>query len=184
MDNEPGKNESKGKRKSNLESISPSNKIFFLNNDLVRLVHYNRPNNICSFYNITKGTNHSMVYSDFKKHRKKAYSIAKTLRIFKRSRVHLERLIKVGLIPPPTGAGLDGTRQFQRLSYYSEDDLFTIREALGTLHRGRPRKDGRITPRKDVPTENELRSLLGDAIMLYTKNKDGEFIPIWAEETW
>jgi hypothetical protein len=26
--------------------------------------------------------------------------------------------------------------------------------------------------------------LIGDAIMLYTQTKDGEFIPVWAEETW
>jgi hypothetical protein len=29
-----------------------------------------------------------------------------------------------------------------------------------------------------------LRSLIGDAIMLYTQNKNGEFVPVWAEETW
>jgi hypothetical protein len=55
---------------------------------------------------------------------------------------------------------------------------------MSHIHSGRPRKDGRITPRKNIPTEKELRSLIGDAIMLYTQNKNGEFIPVWAEETW
>jgi hypothetical protein len=55
---------------------------------------------------------------------------------------------------------------------------------MATIHSGRPRADGRINPRKDVPNEKELRSLIGKDIMLYTQNKDGEFIPVWAEETW
>jgi hypothetical protein len=68
--------------------------------------------------------------------------------------------------------------------YFSEDDLFKIREGMASVHSGRPRKDGRVTPRKDIPNEKELRSLIGKDIMLYTQNKDGEFIPVWAEETW
>jgi hypothetical protein len=70
------------------------------------------------------------------------------------------------------------------MSYFSEDDLFKIREGMASVHSGRPRKDGRVTPRKDIPNEKELRSLIGKDIMLYTQNKDGEFIPVWAEETW
>jgi hypothetical protein len=90
----------------------------------------------------------------------------------------------LGIVPPPTGTVKGGKRMFQKLSYYSEDDIFTIRESIAKIHKGRPRKDGRTTANKDVPTERELRSLLGDAIMLYTKTEDGRFIPIWAEETW
>ena len=55
---------------------------------------------------------------------------------------------------------------------------------MATIHMGRPRRDGRVTPRKDVLSERDLRSLLGDAIMLYTKTEDGRFIPVWQEETW
>jgi hypothetical protein len=125
-----------------------------------------------------------MLYTDFKKHRKRAYTVINTVRIFKRSRMQLERWIKDGLIPPPTGAIPGGGRKFRKLSYYSEDDIFTIRSAIATIHIGRPRKDGRTTAAKDIPTERDLRSLLGDAIMLYTKTEDGRFIPVWQEETW
>jgi hypothetical protein len=93
-------------------------------------------------------------------------------------------MIKAGLILPPVGVLPNGERVWQRMSYYSEDELFKIREAIASIHCGRPRKDGKITSRKDVPTERDLRSLIGDAIMLYTQNKNGEFVPVWAEETW
>jgi hypothetical protein len=184
MDNENGKNKGKKKWEQPLNTPGPSKVIFFINGDLVRVLHSNRAINICSLYNFTKDKEQSMLLTDFKKHRKRAYSISNTLRIFKRSRMQLERWIKDGIIPPPTGATKDGVRVFRKLSYYSEEDLFAIRDGISKIHRGRPRKDSRITSGKDVPSEKDLRSLLGDAIMLYTKTKDGKFVPVWQEETW
>jgi hypothetical protein len=181
MDNANGKDKGEKVRQLN---IKPSNVVFFINKDLVKVIHTNRPNNICSFYNYTQGKEQNMLLSDFKKYRKKAYTFGNTIKIFNRSRMQFERMISSGLIPPPTGTVIGGARVWQKRSYYSVDDLFLIREAMSHIHVGRPRKDGRVTARKDVLTEKDLRSLLGDAIMLYTKNKDGEFIPVWAEETW
>jgi hypothetical protein len=166
------------------QSIKPSTVIFFINDELVRLLHSNRAANICGLYNFNQDKEQSMLLTDFKKHRKRAYSISNTLKIFKRSRMQLERWIKKGIVPPPTGTVKGGARKFQKLSYYSEDDLFAIRDSLAKIHRGRPRKDLRTTAGKDVPSEKDLRSILGDAIMLYTKTEDGRFIPVWAEETW
>jgi hypothetical protein len=184
MDNEPRKTKSKEIGEPTVEKIKPSNTIFFLDGFLVRLVHSNRASNICEIYNFNQDKMQTMLYSDFKKHRKRAFSTKNTVKIFKRSRVQLERWIKAGLVNPPTGATAGGKRIFQKLSYYSEDDLFTIRSVAATIHKGRPRKDGRTTPSRDIPTEKELRSLIGDAIMLYTKTEDGRFIPVWQEETW
>jgi len=126
----------------------------------------------------------SMLLSDFKKHRKRAYTVSATLRILKRSRAHLERIIKAGIVPAPVGAQKGGGRKWQVLSYYSEDDLYKIREGMASIHMGRPRKDGKVTTRKDIVSEKDLRSILGDGIMLYTKTEDGRFIPVWQEETW
>jgi hypothetical protein len=184
MDNENGKNKGKKKWEQPLNPPKPSNVIFFINGDLVRVIHSNRAINVCSLYNYINDKNQTMLLSDFKKHRKRAYSVANTLRIFKKSRVQLERWIEKGIVPLPTGAVKGGKRIFGKLSYYSEEDLFTIRESIAKIHKGRPRKDGRITSAKDIPSERDLRSLMGDAIMLYTKNKDGEYIPVWQEETW
>jgi len=181
MDNAAGKRKSKKEWQS---SVKPSSIIFFINGDLVRLIHSNRASNICTIYNYIQDKEQSMILSDFKKHRKKAYTFMSITKIFARSRVQFERMIKSEIILPPTGAVPGGKRVWQKMSYYSEEDLFMIREAMSHIHSGRPRKDGRITPRKNIPTEKELRSLIGDAIMLYTQNKNGEFIPVWAEETW
>ena len=181
MDNENRESQTKSNWQ---QPIKASKTIFFINNELVRLKHYNRANNICTIYNFIHDKEQTMLYSDFKKHRKRAFIVKNAIKIFNRSRIQMERWIKKGLINPPTGAVKGGKRVFGEYAYFSEDDLFTIRSVLATIHRGRPRKDGIVKPKDDVPTEKELRSFIGDAIMLYTKNKNGEFIPVWAEETW
>jgi len=181
MDNVTGKSQGKKER---TPSVAPSSVIFFLNDELVKVLHSNRANNIVVVYNYIQNKDQTLLLSDFKKHRKRAYSVISTLEIFRRSRMQLERQIKSGTIPIPTGATVGGKRLWQKMSYYSEDDLFKIRDGLASIHAGRPRRDGRVTPRKGIPTERELRSLIGEGIMLYTQTKNGEFVPVWAEETW
>jgi hypothetical protein len=181
MDNAERKRNSKKEWQS---SVKPSTVIFFINNDLVRLIHSNRASNICTIYNYIQDKEQTMILSDFKKHRRKAYTFMSITKIFGRSRIQLERWITKGLVDPPTGAVAGGKRVFGEYAYYSEEDLFTIRSTIATISIGRPRKDGRVNASKNIPTEKELRSLIGDAIMLYTRTKDGEYIPVWAEETW
>ena len=163
--------------------ITPSKRVFFLNDDLVRVIHINKPSNIVTFQNLIKDKRQTMLYSDFKKHRKRAYTVIDSARILNRSRIQFSNYIRSGLIPPPIGATLNGERGLRIFSYYSEDHLFQIREIMSTIHFGRPRNDGLVTA-KNVPTEQELRSRIGDAIMLYTRTSDGRFIPVWQENTW
>lgn len=184
MDNADGKNDGKKIRQQDLEKPNPSKVIFFLNGELVKLTHSNRAMNICYLYNYNQDKEQSMLLTDFKKHRKRAFTVKNTLKVFKKSRNQLERWIKKEIIPPPTGATKGGKRIFRTLSYYSEDDIFLIRSMISKIHQGRPRKDGRITSSKNIPSESDLRSLLGEAIMLYTKTEDGRFIPVWQERTW
>jgi hypothetical protein len=129
------------------DKINPCKKIFFINKELVKVFHINKSSNIVNFFNVTQGKEQSMLYSDFKKHRKRAYSIANTARILNRSRVQFQRIIAKGLIPEPIGDSIGGERGFQINAYYSEDHIFEIRDIMATIHGGRPRKDGKITPR-------------------------------------
>jgi hypothetical protein len=89
-------------------------------------------------------------------------------------------LIKHGMIPPPTGARLNGERGWQIRSYYSESQVKEIRDILASVHRGRPRKDNLIT-NNVTPTSQELTRRIGDGILVYTKTEDGRFIPVWEE---
>lgn len=171
---------------SNEESqriIKPSGKIFFLEKKLVRLIQTNRGQNVAYLFNITDDKNQVVLLSDFKKHRKRAYTVINACRLLERGPAQIYRYIDDGLINPPMGAAPGGKRAFTQLSYFSEDDIFAIREVMASMHRGRPRKDGLIVNNK-VLTEQELRAKMGDALMLYTRTAEGKFIPVWQEEAY
>lgn len=177
---------SKGRAKVSQEfqrPIKPSRKLFFLNGELVRFIAANRGANIVHLYNYPHDKSQTMLWSDFKKHSKRAYSFGNSARILNRTGTMLHKYINAGEIPPPIGLSQDGERMWSRRAYYSEDDLFTIRNLMATKHRGRPRKDGLITT-SNVLTENELRAKMGDALITYTRTPEGEFIPTWREKTY
>ena len=79
MDNEFRKDKSEETRQHDLKKIKPSKAIFFLDKNLVRLLHYNRANDICELYNFNLDKEQTMLYSDFKKHRRRAYNVGSTL---------------------------------------------------------------------------------------------------------
>lgn len=160
--------------------IPGSKKIFFLNGDLVRKYHYNRSNGIMSVYNITKDRIESCLISDFRKNSERAYTVKETSILINRHQKYMPTLMKKGIIPPPTGAQLNGERNWRIRSYYSESQVREIRDILATFHIGRPRKDGLIN--NDItPTSQELQRRMGDGILTYTKTPDGRFVPVWDE---
>lgn len=161
-------------------SIPGSQKIYFLNGDLVRTYHLNRSNGIMSVFNINTGNIESCLIGDFKKKRLRAYTVNETAKLVNRHRKYLPELMKVGKIPYPTGASLNKERGWQIRSYYSEEQVHEIRDILATYHQGRPRKDGLI--HNDItPTRQELTRRMGDGILTYTRTSDGQFIPVWSE---
>lgn len=175
-------------RKRDLESkeynsqpvIKGNQTIWFLNGDLVRLHHSSRSTGIVSVYNITKDRLESCLRADFRKNREKAYTVSETARLVNRHRKYFPSLIKRGIIPPPVGAQVGGTREWQVRAYYSESQLKEIRDILASIHIGRPRKDNLIT-NNQTPTSQELTRRTGDGILMYTKTEDGRFIPVWGE---
>ena len=59
--------EEKGKRDivQPMVHIEPAKKIFFMNDDIVKVIHSNKSNNIITFYNMNKEKIQTMLYSDF-----------------------------------------------------------------------------------------------------------------------
>ncbi len=166
---------------NNAPVIPGSKKVWFLNGDLVRTHHINRSNGIMSVYNINKDRIESCLVVDFKRNRKKAYTVGETATLVNRHKKYLPNLMKRGVIPHPTGSQKGGATGWQVRSYYSELQVHEIRDILATYHIGQPRKDKLIT--NDItPTKQELTRRMGDGILTYTKTEDGRFIPVWNEE--
>lgn len=165
---------------NNLPVIPGSKKVWFLNGDLVRIHHLNRSNGIMSVYNIINDRIESCLISDFKKNRKRAYTVGETADLVNRHKKYLPYLYKQGIIPAPTGSQKGGATGWQVRSYYSELQVMEIRDILASYHIGRPRKDKLIT--NDItPSKQELTRRMGDGILTYTKTEDGRFIPVWSE---
>jgi hypothetical protein len=159
--------------------VKPQRRVFFINEDLVRVIHINRAQNFIKFFNISQNKDQTMLYTDFIKHRKRAYMKRDVARLLDRSMAQFDRYIYSDMIDRPTGSAPGGIRAWHHKSYYSEDDVFKIREMMSNIHRGRPRKDGLVT--NNVISEQELRIRMGDAMMLYTKNSEGQIVPVWSE---
>jgi hypothetical protein len=175
-----GKGKIESQDYNNEPIIKANQNIWFLNNDLVRLHHSSRSTGMVTFYNITKDRLETCLRSDFRKNRKKAYTVADTARLVNRHRKYFPTLIKRGVIPVPMGAKINGERGWQIRSYYSESQVREIRDILASIHIGQPRKDGLVTNNM-TPTSQELTRKMGDGILVYTKTEDGRFIPVWEE---
>ena len=160
--------------------VKGNQKVWFLNGDLVRPHHHSRSTGMVTLYNITKGRMETCLVSDFKRNREKAYTVGETAKLVNRHKKYMPRLIKRGVIPPPTGSQKGGKTGWQVRSYYSESQVKEIRDILASLHIGRPRKDGLLTNNM-TPNKQELTRRMGDGILTYTKTEDGRFIPVWNE---
>jgi hypothetical protein len=160
--------------------IPGSKKVWFLNGDLVRVHHLNKSNGIMSVYNIIKDQIESCLVTDFKKNREKAYTVGETAQLVNRHKKYMPSLMKRGIIPHPTGSQKGGATGWQVRSYYSQSQVYEIRDILASYHIGRPRNDGLIT-NDMTPTRQELTRRMGDGILTYTRTEDGRFIPVWSE---
>jgi hypothetical protein len=171
-------------KKSQSNDISvikrPRRRVWFLNNDLVRVEHISRSAGIVTLHNLTQDRRETTTVIEFKKKRKRAFTVKETAQLLNCHRKHIPRLVKRGVIPDPIGELPGGERAFHYLSYYSEEVIMEARKAMSQIHHGAARKDGLITNNK-TPTEQELRYSMGDGILLYTKTEDGRFVPIYNE---
>jgi hypothetical protein len=166
---------------NNKPVIKGNKKLWFVNNDLVRFYHSSRSTGMVTFYNITKDRLETCLRSDFRKNRQRAFTVSETAQLVNRHRKYFPSLIKRGIIPPPTGAKINGERGWQIRAYYSESQVKEIRDILASYHLGRPRKDKLIT-NGITPTSQELTRRIGDGILTYTRTEDGRFIPVWSEK--
>lgn len=158
----------------------PRRKTWFLDGDLVRITHSSRASGIVTLYNCTKDCNMTTTMVEFKRKRRRAFTVMETAKLLNYHRKSIPRLVKRGFLPPPVGELPGGVTAFHHLSYYSEDHIWEARNLMAQTHMGRARKDGLVTNNK-TPTEQELRYAMGDGLIYYVKDENGRFIPIFSE---
>jgi hypothetical protein len=158
----------------------PRRRTWFLDGDLVRMIHVSRASGIVTLWNCTKDLQLQISMVEFKRKRKRAFTVAEAAKLLNYHRKSIPRLVKRGFLPPPIGELPGGKTAFHHLSYYSEDHIWEARNLMSQTHMGRARKDGLVTNNK-TPTEQELRAAMGDGMIYYVKDESGKFIPIFSE---
>jgi len=158
-------------------------KYFYLNGDLHRRVHTNRGADLLTAWNYPKHEKVGYSYHEVKRKARRAITTTDAAKILNRTRLTLEWAIINGEIEPPqmtygTGEGKIGD-PYKYM--WREEDIMAMHAFLCTVHKGRPRLDGLITP-YNLPSAQEIRARIKQEVVLYVKNDEGDFIPTWEAE--
>jgi hypothetical protein len=117
-------------------------------------------------------------YSDVRKNKQPAFSTKEAGRMLNRGRLTLEHAILRGDIEAPQFTyGLNEHKRKVKYMWH-EANILEAHAYLSTLHHGRPRNDGLVTP-APLPSVRELRAMIRQEEMLFIRRDDGTFVPVW-----
>jgi hypothetical protein len=153
---------------------------FFLNGDLHKKLHINRGADEITAWNYPKARRYTYSYSSVRRYSEPAFNTSEVVKFISRGRERIEYAIITGAVPEPQYTyGLDENKnKFQHM--WSEEDIMRLHAYFSSVHRGRPRNDGMITP-QHLPTARELRAMIRQEEILYVKQGD-KFVPTWKAE--
>lgn len=156
---------------------------FFLNDELHKTLKINRPTDLITAWNYTQRKRQAYVWSDVRRNHGRAFSLTEVADMLGRHRVNIEMLIVEGKIRRPQRIySLDG--KFTPGKYFfQEKEVYALHDYLLTIHIGRPRRDGKVTPGR-LPSKLELRAMMQHDTVLYVKTESGGYTPIWKEVDW
>ena len=161
----------KGRKRASL-------KYFYLNGELHKRLHIHRGADQITTWNYPKEKRVVYTYSDVKRNQRPCFTTAEVAEMISRAHDTILDVIMRGEFDPPQYTyGLTELRQkFQYM--WSEEDIMNLHAYFSSIHKGRPRNDGKITPAY-LPSPRELRAMINQEEVLYVKSDDGEFIPAW-----
>jgi hypothetical protein len=145
---------------------------FFLNNQLHKVIRLSRARDevIAWRYSDKKRVLYS--YVDVQKNMENAYTIRQVGAILGRHKVTIEEYILQGKISTPQKVyPISNPDSTWYKFMFSESDILKLHEYI--LEAGYT---------KNIPSRAELRALLKNNMILYTKVNDSEFVPVWKAE--
>ena len=169
----------RGKRKN----VGQSLRYFYLNGDLHKVLRRSRAENLLVAWNYREGKRVAYSLMDFNKNRQHAYTVTQVSKLIGRHEDTIKRhLYAKNIKYPQQTYTLDG-RKLPGKYMWSENDVRELHDFFKTIHRGRPRIDGRITV-GDMPSKAELEAMFRQENILYAKQDDGTFVPVWKQPEW
>jgi hypothetical protein len=156
---------------------------FFLNNKLHKVLRRSRAEDLLVAWDYQLGKRVAYNLTDVNKNKQHAYPISEVVKIIGKHEDTIKmHLYKGNLKYPEQSYSLNGKRTPGKY-FWSEDNIREMHDFFKTVHRGRPRKDGAITP-GNLPSRAELEAIMKQENILYVKNNDGEFVPVWKQPEW
>lgn len=145
---------------------------FFLNGKIHKVLRSNRSKDEVIAWCYPENKRMLYPYSQVKKYMENAYSVAEVAKILDRHKVTIEEYILEGKIKMPQRIyPISNPESSWSKFMFSESDILDLHQFI--------LDSGYV---KDLPSRNELRALLKNNIILYTKTKEGSFIPVWKAE--
>jgi hypothetical protein len=164
-------------------SSSASIRYFYLNNRLHKVLRRSRAEDLLIAWDYNLGKRVAYNLLDFDKNKQHAYPMSEVVKIIGKHEDTIKmHLYKGNLEYPQRVYSLNGNKTPGKF-FWSEDDIRKMHDFFKTVHRGRPRSDGGVTP-GDMPSRPELEARLKQENVLYVKKDDGTFVPVWKQPEW
>jgi hypothetical protein len=156
---------------------------FYLNGDLHKVIRQSRAEDLIVAWHYKSGKRVAYSLTDVNKNKQHAYPISQVVKIIGKHEDTIKRHLYAGNLKFPEQVySLNGNKTPGKY-YWSEDDVRKMHDYFKTVHRGRPRNDGIVNP-GNMPSRAEIEAIMKQENILYVKNNDGEFIPVWKQPEW
>lgn len=156
---------------------------FYLNGDLHKVLKRKRSEDLLIAWDYPNEKRVAYILSHIQKNKQRAYSIPQTAKFMNRRPETIKRHIKSGDIKKPQYSYSFEDKNRVLKYFFSEEDVKEIHSFFKTVHRGRPRIDGDVTTSK-IPSYAELEAMMRNEKILYIKNENDEFVPVWKQPEW
>lgn len=151
---------------------------FFLDDRLHKIEWINRSADLVECWSFEDGRSVQYPWTYTKRKRKKAFLTGQVSEMVNRHKISVLRYVLDGKISPPFKVGIGFSSKY----LWGERNILELHDYLLTVHYGRKRKDGRVTPYR-LPSKAELLAKMNHQEVLYVKGSNGEFVPVWNENT-
>ena len=156
---------------------------FYLNGKLHKVLRRSRGEDLLVAWDYQLGRRVAYNLTDVNKNKQHAYPISQVVKIIGKHEDTIKRHLYAGNLKFPQQVySLNGNKTPGKY-YWSEDDIRQMHDFFKTVHRGRPRNDGEIHP-GDMPSRAEVEATMRQENILYIKNDDGTFVPVWKQPEW
>ena len=156
---------------------------FYLNSKLHKVLRRSRAEDLIVAWDYQMGKRVAYSLADVNKNKQHAYPIKEVVQLIGKHEDTIKmHLYRGDLKFPQRVYSLNGNKTPGKY-FWSEDNIREMHDFFKTVHRGRPRIDGGITP-GNMPSRSELEAMMKQENILYVKNTDGEFVPVWKAPEW